>query len=87
MLAGLLSGVYYPPEVLPNWLAALSYLLPTTYGLRALRHALINGADLPDLLGDVGLLSLFALVSLPLGLLAYQWGFRRARREGTLSHY
>ena len=32
LLTGLLSGVYYPPEVLPGWLRVISYLLATTYG-------------------------------------------------------
>jgi ABC-2 type transport system permease protein len=87
LLAGFLSGVYYPPEVLPGWLASLSYALPMTYGLRALRHTLINGADLSTLLTDVAVLAVFAAVTIPLGLWCFQWGFLKARRDGTLSHY
>lgn len=87
LLAGFLSGVYYPLEVLPGWLAAVGYILPTTYGLRALRQALINNASLSDLGGDVGVLLGFVLVSVPLGLWSFHLGFNRARQEGTLSHY
>ena len=87
LVAGFLSGVYYPLEVLPGWLAVIGYLLPTTYGLRALRHALINGASLTDLASDVAVLLLFAAVSVPLGLWSFHLGFNRARQQGTLSHY
>jgi ABC-2 type transport system permease protein len=87
MLAGLLSGVFYPPEILPEWLTTVAYLLPTTYGLRALRQALINGANLSTLTGDLLVLVLFAALTIPAGLVAFHWGFLKARRDGTLSHY
>jgi ABC-2 type transport system permease protein len=87
ILAGLLSGVFYPPEILPDWLESIAYMLPTTYGLRALRHALINGAELWSVSSDAIVLVLFAVTTIPLGLLAFHLGFLKARRDGTLSHY
>jgi ABC-2 type transport system permease protein len=87
LLAGLLSGVYYPPEVLPQWLAFLSYLLPTTYGLRALRQTLINNAGVSAVANDLAILTLFAAITIPLGLSSFHWGFLKARRDGTLSQY
>lgn len=87
LLTGFLSGVYYPPDVLPSWLSSVSYLLPTTYGLRALRRALINDEQVGALAGDLVVLLAFATVSIPVGLWSFHWGFLKARRDGTLSQY
>jgi len=87
VLSGLLSGVYYPIAVLPGWLQAVSAALPTTYALRALRAALINGASLYDIRAELAILVAFTLVTVPLGLWAFQAGFNRARREGSLAQY
>ena len=87
LLTGFLSGVYYPPDVLPSWLSSLSYVLPTTYGLRALRRALINGDPIGALVGDLTVLLAFAAVTIPVGVWSFHWGFLKARRDGTLSEY
>lgn len=87
VLSGLLSGVYYPITVLPDWLQAVSMALPTTHALRALRAALINGATLYDVRWELAILFLFTVGTVPLGLWAFQAGFNRARREGSLAQY
>jgi len=87
VLSGLLSGVYYPITVLPDWLQVVSSALPTTYALRALREAFINGASLYDIRQELAILVAFTLVTVPLGLWAFQAGFNRARREGSLAQY
>ena len=40
----LVSGVYYGTDVLPGWLQACSRLAPTTYMLRGIRAAVIDGS-------------------------------------------
>lgn len=87
VLSGLLSGVYYPIQVLPAWLQAVSLALPTTHALRGLRAALINGASLYEVRWELAILALFTLVTVPLGLWAFNAGFGRARREGSLAQY
>lgn len=83
----LLGGVYYPTHVIPSWLHDISAVLPLTYGLRALRRALLDGAPLTTLAPDVAILAAFAVVLLgaSAGLLA--WALRYARRAGTLAQY
>ncbi len=44
----LISGVYYPIEVLPPWMQVLSHLSPATYVLDGVRGALIHGRGLAD---------------------------------------
>ena len=43
------SGVYYPVSVLPQWMQWLSVISPATYALRGCRAAIIDGAGLSDL--------------------------------------
>jgi ABC-2 type transport system permease protein len=85
--SGLLGGVYYPVAILPPWLEPFSNLLPITHALEAMRQVLLNGASLGAVGGQVLILTLFAAALLPLGLLSMGYGFKVARREGSLIHY
>src|SRR5436189_3531303 len=38
------SGVYYPVSVLPEWMQWISKISPATYALRAIRDQILNGA-------------------------------------------
>lgn len=87
LLAGLLSGVYYPIEVFPAWLQAIARCLPTTHALIGLRQALLTHTPLSELKEQLFILAAFACISIPLGLLVFRWGFARAKREGSLSYY
>ncbi len=86
-LAGLFGGVYYPVEVLPDWLETLSRFLPVTYALQAVRKALLLGAGLEDIFPELAALAGFACILLPLSLWLFRLAVRRARDEGTLTHY
>jgi ABC-2 type transport system permease protein len=80
----LISGVFYPVEVMPGWMQALSRLSPATYALVAVREALLHGASLGDL-GHVLLpLLLVGLCTVPAGLLVFAWAERYAKRTGRL---
>ncbi len=79
--------VYYPIEVLPQWLQTLSRLLPATYSLDALRRTMLRSASLSDVGGDLLALAAFALVLLPIGLLAFRYAVRWAKSDGSLSEY
>ena len=85
--AGLLGGVYFPVEVLPDWLQALSALIPVTYAVRGLQLAVYQGASLPSLSGEILPLAFLSVVLLPLGLFSFAASIRRAKREGSLAHY
>jgi ABC-2 type transport system permease protein len=85
--SALLGGVLYPPEAMPPLLEWGSRLLPVTYGLRALRRALLLDAPWSDLWPDIWALILFAVVLLPLGILAFRVAIRKARQEGSLVQY
>ena len=86
LVSGLLGGVYFPTQVIPGWIQGASVLVPLTYGLRALRATLIDGAPLGVVVGDVA--TLFG-IAVALGLVAavsVSMALRQVRRSGTLTH-
>jgi ABC-2 type transport system permease protein len=60
----LLSGVFWPLEAVPELLRPVSYFLPLTYCVEALRSIMIRGWGIGDILFPVGVLVLFAVVML-----------------------
>lgn len=85
--SNLLGGMYYPINVLPAWMQWAARLLPLTYALESMRRALLQGASLGDLAGDIGILALFCILLLPSSLFAFRYAVRRAKIDGSLTHY
>lgn len=81
----LLGGVLYPPALLPRPLHWAAQLFPFTHAIQGVRAALLVGAPLGDLAVPMLVLGAFSLVMVPLGLLAFNVGLRRARIRGTLA--
>jgi ABC-2 type transport system permease protein len=86
-LSFFLSGVMYPVSVLPSWLGGMGQLLPLTHALAALRGALLVGASPGALVTPLLALALFTVVLAPLGIGVFAFALRRARIDGSLSHY
>lgn len=85
--ASLVGGVFYPIEVLPSWLQAIANVLPITYALRAMRASLLTGATWRDVAPDLLILAAFCVTLVPFSLVVFRFAVRRAKQEGTLSHY
>lgn len=58
----LLSGVIWPLEAIPSWLRPVSYVIPVTYGVDAMRSIMIRGWGLADVWLDAFVLVTFAAV-------------------------
>jgi ABC-2 type transport system permease protein len=88
----LVSGVYYPVEVLPRWLQPLSVVSPATYALSASRKLigigdagqLTAGAPLSACVYELSVLALMGLVLIPLGLFVFGRVEQWAKRTGKL---
>lgn len=80
----LVSGIYYPVDVLPGWMQALAKVSPVTYALRGVRAALLDGKGLGSLWGSLWPLLLMGAICVPLGLWVFQIGERYAKRTGRL---
>jgi ABC-2 type transport system permease protein len=76
------SGVYYPVEVLPDWMQWISKISPATYALRGIREQVLHGAGLAW--ADVWPLLVIGTVSIPLGLMVFKAGERYAKKHGKL---
>src|SRR5580765_564309 len=76
------SGVYYPVEVLPDWMQWISKISPATYALRGCRNSILLGAGLSW--DDVWPLLVIGLFSIPMGLLVFRAGERYAKQHGKL---
>jgi ABC-2 type transport system permease protein len=84
----LISGVYYPVEVLPQWIQPLALLSPATYALRASRQLMgLEGAapaTFAGILPDLARLLLLGVVLVPLGLWVFGKAEIWAKRNGKL---
>jgi ABC-2 type transport system permease protein len=78
------SGVYYPVSVLPEWMQWLGKISPATYALRGIRHAILQGAGAGAVWADIWPLIVIGFVSIPLGLLVFRRGERYAKKHGKL---
>jgi ABC-2 type transport system permease protein len=78
------SGVYYPVSVLPEWMQWLSTISPATYALEGIRAAVLDGAGAGAVWGDLWPLLVLGVVSIPLGLATFRAGERYAKRHGKL---
>lgn len=86
-VAGLVSGIYYPIEIMPDWLQAVAKVVPLTYALRAVRLALLSDGSWAEIAPDLLVLIGFCVVLFPLSLLTFRYAVQRARIDGSLTHY
>jgi ABC-2 type transport system permease protein len=88
--AQIFSGVYFSLEVLPAGLRPISWLIPHTYVIQALRRVLMPaGSALPGLssLEAVGMMVAFCVVGYPVSLWLYGRALEYGRKLGVLSGY
>ena len=78
------SGVYYPVEVLPQWMQWISVISPATYALDGMRDAIIEGDGITAMGDEIWPLVVIGIVSVPLGLEVFRRGERYAKRHGKL---
>ena len=78
------SGVYYPVSVLPEWMQMLSKISPATYALDGIRSAILDGAGLETMWDDIWPLLVIGAVAIPLGLWVFGRGEIYAKKHGKL---
>jgi len=86
-VSGLLGGVVFPVALLPPWIRWVSSLLPVTYALDGMRKSLLASAGFAEVLPDIAALAVFNIILLPVSLLAFRLAVRKAKKDGTLSHF
>ena len=78
------SGVYYPVSVLPSWMQWISKISPATYALRGERSAILDGATVSEVWGDIWPMVIIGVISVPLGIWVFRRGELHAKRHGKL---
>jgi ABC-2 type transport system permease protein len=82
----LVSGVYYPIQVLPGWMQPLARISPATYVLDGLRAGLLNNQVFwsTEIWSYTWPLIITGIVSVPLGVYIFRIAERYAKRTGKL---
>jgi ABC-2 type transport system permease protein len=80
----LVSGVYYPISVLPDWMEPLATISPATYVLSGMRAALLEGTPTLALGPSILPILILGALTLPIGIAIFGWGERYAKRTGRL---
>ena len=75
------SGVYYPIAVLPAWMHAIAWGIPSSHVFEGMRSVLLQGAFRWDHLWAAAALN---LVYLAIGATIFAWAMRDARNRGAL---
>lgn len=58
----LMSGLFTPVSSMPEWAQVITYFNPLKYFMEAMRMVYLKGSSLLELLPEIGVLFLFALV-------------------------
>jgi ABC-2 type transport system permease protein len=90
--ASLFSGMTFPIQQLDKYvpgLSSVSWLLPQTWVYHIMRISTLEGVSIsdPGIAVAFAVAALFGVVLLPISLLLFRWGLRRAKRDGTLGHF
>ncbi len=80
----LVSGVYYPVEVLPDILQKIAVFSPASYVLSGTRKALMEGVPTGELMEYIFPALAMGVVLIPLGLYIFSLAERYAKRTGKL---
>ena len=78
------SGIYYPVDVLPQWMQWIATISPATYALEGAREAILEGAGMSEMWDEIGPLLLIGAVTIPLGLWVFHRGELYAKKHGKL---
>ncbi|MBN1810287.1 MAG: ABC transporter permease [Anaerolineae bacterium] len=84
-----LTGAFVSLERLGWVFTATRLLFPLTWGISLIRKVMTDSSSVRSLWnsGELGWLCLHSIFYLALGLGVFAWGYRTARRKGTLAHY
>ncbi len=86
-LVQIFSGADFPVNSLPKFLLPISLILPLTYGFDAVRGLLLGTYTLLPTSLEIGLMIVFMVIMIMLGLRVFAALERRVRQRGTLGQH
>lgn len=84
LLTSIVSGVYFPPSLLPNWLRVASYYLPHTYSIEAAKLALLSGYSNSQLMPYFLKIGLFGAIIISIGFMLIRFSLKKGEEKGSL---
>lgn len=84
---GLISGAYFPLELLPSWLETAAAVNPIALAIDGMRETLLGGGGWGAVTPAVAVLLPLSVLSLLLGVAVFRLALRRERRTGTVGLY
>lgn len=86
-VVSLVSGLYFPVDVLPGWLRWLADVQPFTPTVDLMRHVLVGSPLDGAVAGELARMIGFVVIGVPVSLAAVSAARRYGRRRGTLLEY
>ena len=68
-----LGGLWWPVEIMPQWMQSFAQVLPTYHAQKAYLDVIVRGEGLATIAGSLAVLLGFAAVFLALGLKLFRW--------------
>jgi ABC-2 type transport system permease protein len=87
LVVALVSGLYFPIELLPAWLTAIAEQNPIALAVEGMRESLLGGAAWAEIAPTLALLTALSLATLAVGFFAFRSALARERRLGTVGLY
>jgi ABC-2 type transport system permease protein len=87
LLVAFASGLYFPVDLLPGWVASLAEINPLALAVDGMRSALLGGAGWSELASTLVRVVPLSAGSLLVGIAAFRLALRREQRLGTLGLY
>jgi ABC-2 type transport system permease protein len=87
LLRAVASGLYFPVDLLPDWIETAAELNPIALAVDGMRSALLGGAGWSETAAVVGKLAPLSALSLVIGIWSFRLALRREQRLGTLGLY
>lgn len=82
-----LGGAYFPIDVMPLWMQQLSWIIPITHSLHALRLTLLEGYSIVMVADSVIILGIMGVLLFPVSLKMFAMAVMQGRKDGTLVQY
>ncbi len=86
-LITLVAGVYFPVALLPEWIQWTSDVQPFTPAIELMRHVLVGTPIEHSAWATMAKLVGFAVILMPLSILALRGAVRWSQRRGTIIEY
>jgi len=83
----ILGGIYFPVQMLPEWMQFLAEFVPTKHILDALRQAVLNHATVKEISHQLILLSIMLIILLPAGVISMNFAIKKTLKNSTLLHF